>query len=147
MIKLSNFGIMTFYRYFVQNSKTIIIFLIVLVIHFVFVGNLQNKAVVVEETLDLRKTHQITQAKIAENLMGNCDIFKEPRVKEAFLLSMTGMSGYRFYLVRERVISLDGLTFYEILYKTYKPSDSDIFTKSSGYMVENSVSKKCFGVI
>jgi hypothetical protein len=147
MIKLSNFGIKTFYRYFIQNSKTIIIFLIVLIIHFVFIVNLQEKALVVEEILELRKTHQITQEKIAVNLMGDCSIFKNLKIKETLLENMTKLSGYKFYLVKEKVIALDSLNFYEILYKTYKPSDSDIFTKSSGYMVESSESKKCFGVI
>jgi hypothetical protein len=110
------------------------------------INNLQQKAVVVEKKLELRKAHQITQIKVANNLMSKCDVFKNKNLLKTLQEEMS-QNHYKTFLVKEKIISLDDLSFYEILLKSFKASDSEVSVKTNGYMVQNDVTNRCFGII
>lgn len=145
-MEFNNFGIETFYRYLVKNSKIIILFLIVLVIHFVFVAQLQEKAFIVEDKLELRKIHQIAQVRISKNLMGTCELFRIDTFQSKLRQDLLKI-GYNYNFYRKKILKIEKLIFYELNFNSFEVKNSSISTNSVGYLVEHEDSKNCFGVI
>ncbi len=143
-LKESNMQI--FYKFFVKNSKSLIVFIVVLIFHFYLVYDLNLSAQKVEAKYELQKTHQKAQTILAENLMNECDLFKNVGTKEK-IKSLLSESRLTYELSKSLAIELDDLAFSKVIFQTYNEDQTDIRVTSVGYMLEYRVNKKCFGVI
>ncbi len=104
-----------------------------------------NQANIAKNELENAKSHFSIQSKLAQNLMGKCNMFKQ---KDFFKMSyMENKIMYNLILLRKNVLRIDDLNFYELELKTEKQASYERPTVTIGYLVEDSGSKRCFGLL
>lgn len=135
-----------FYNFFTKNSKLLISFLLIAGLHIFLILNLNKKAQVVDETFNLRKIHKLVQDKVSENMLEVCDIFNNQKSTKS-ITRFFEEKGYGYHLDKTKIIRFENLLFSEILFKSYDKKKQEISVSSTGYLVENIKTSKCFGLL
>ena len=139
-------NIRKFYSFFKENTKIIFIFLIIVLIHFILIYSLQQRA---EVGKSLKSLHQVShrfQAVIGNNLMNDCNFFKNRDLQTSLEYDLSRL-GLEYKAQLRQLYTLGKVSFYEVNFEVSSPSDPLLFVKSSGYLVENTESLNCFGIL
>ena len=134
--------------FYKKNSKVINRFLL-----FIFlIGNLfvaldyYQQGLAVDSYQKHKKVHFDTKHLISKNLKTKCTILSDSKLKAKIQTELTSKD-IGFDLVGQDVITINSLIFIRVIFRTFNKSDHSISYTSKGYLVQNSESNACYGLI
>ncbi|MAX65457.1 MAG: hypothetical protein CME66_00825 [Halobacteriovoraceae bacterium] len=140
-------NIKIFYSYLNKKTKGLWWLFLILPLHFYLVTHVRNEGKELESKLNIHRTHYALTALVSKNLMNECNAFSSTFLDKQLAAQVKDSPHLNFYLTRQLKKSLGDLRFYHIFFKTYSESSKELFVESTGYLIENTESFRCFGLI
>lgn len=125
------------------NKFLIFVFLI---FNIIFAFKYFNQGTVTKEYQGLKTIHFSAKRAISTNLQTSCTILKDSTASRRLKESLE-QQGLKFHLVRKKAVSINDLNFFKVVFKTYLAKSESIQFVSEGYLVQNSITDSCYGLI
>ncbi|MBD64049.1 MAG: hypothetical protein CME62_02505 [Halobacteriovoraceae bacterium] len=124
----------------------IIFILLVVLIHILIIKNVQEHSEKISQTYEIQKIHLQAEEFLADNLLNECDVFDKG---ESFqiLVDFFDRNDLKLDLVKKRNIKISDLLFSKIYMRSYQDSEPYLEFLTTGYLVTNGKTQKCFGII
>jgi hypothetical protein len=78
--------------------------------------------------------------------MNQCDFFKNTKLQTSLQYEMSRL-GLEYKTQLKLLYSLDKLSFYQVTLKVSYQKKLNEFVESTGYLLENTESENCFGLL
>jgi hypothetical protein len=134
--------------FYKKNSKLIntILVVVFVIANFVLATDYFRQGKEAEGLRDLKIVHYFAKRRISQNLQTKCNILADKQIQNALKLNLSN-NGIGYHLVSENVVSINDLIFKEVIFNTYSLNSASIKYISRGYLVENTLTKTCYGLI
>ncbi len=115
-------------------------------IHILIIKNVQEHSEKISQTYEIQKIHLQAEEFLADNLLNECDVFDKG---ESFqiLVDFFDRNDLKLDLVKKRNIKISDLLFSKIYMRSYQDSEPYLEFLTTGYLVTNGKTQKCFGII